>query len=71
VLAAIPDQRRVIVNGLIDGVVVSGLSEGCKFTAYALASSEIKGKGNYIANFNAWSQSNPRRSAFDAFITVN
>jgi len=68
---ALPDERRVVVNGLIDGVVVSGMSEGCRFTAYGLATSEIKGRGNYIANFNAWSQGNPRRSAFDAYITTN
>lgn len=65
---ALPDGRRVVVDGIVESLAPIGLAQGVQFQGYALGTNEVKGRGNYIANFHAWSPASPRNSAFTALI---
>lgn len=64
VLSVQPDSRRVKISDIPLGMEVNPLRPGEKVAIFSLATPEIQGKGNYIANFHVWDRINPRQSAF-------
>jgi hypothetical protein len=69
VIDALPNGRRVTIDGILESLTPEGLASGVKLDGYALATSEVKGRGTYIANFHLWSPASPRNSAFTSFIS--
>ncbi len=70
IVEALPDGRRVVVDGIVEALAPIGLAQGAHFQGYALGTNEIKGRGNYIANLHWWSLASPRNSAFTALIAL-
>jgi CRISPR/Cas system-associated exonuclease Cas4 (RecB family) len=64
VLSAQPDSRRVKITDIPLELEVSQFSPGEEVAMFSLATPEVQGKGNYIANFHVWDRINPRQSAF-------
>jgi hypothetical protein len=61
-------NRRASVSGIVVELMPRALSEGEAMTLYSLETSEIRGRGQYIANFHAWSRPSPANSAYSALI---
>jgi CRISPR/Cas system-associated exonuclease Cas4 (RecB family) len=68
VLSAQPDSRRVKISDIPLEMAVRQLSPGEEVAIFSLATPEVQGKGNYIANFHVWDRTNPRQSAFSCKI---
>lgn len=68
ILQANPDSRRVSISGIPAELLDGQLKVGDVLAAFSLATPEVRGKGNYIANFHIWDQTNPRQSAFNCKI---
>lgn len=69
IVEAKPYGRRVVIDGVVEALSPRELSHGVQIQGYALATNELKGRGDYIANFHVWSPAYPRNSAFTALIT--
>lgn len=69
-LKAEPDLRRVNIAGIPREMIVDGLKPGDDWTAFSLGTPEVRGKGNYIANFHLLDLVNPRQSAFACKILI-
>lgn len=67
-LRASPDSRRVNISGIPADLLDNQLKTGDSLVAFSLATPEVRGKGNYIANFHIWDQAHPRQSAFTSKI---
>jgi CRISPR/Cas system-associated exonuclease Cas4 (RecB family) len=64
VLSAKPDSRRVKISDIPLEMVPEQLRSGEEVAVFSMATPEVQGKGNYIANFHIWDRINPRQSAF-------
>ena len=69
-LSANPDARRVLISGIPVSVIGGKLKQGDDLIALSLRTPEVRGKGNYIANFHLIDCINPRQSAFSCKILI-
>ena len=67
-LRAEPDLRRVYITGIPREMIEDGVRPGDYWAAYSLGTPEVRGKGNYIANFHLLDLVNFRQSAFSCKI---
>ena len=67
-LKAEPDFRRVYITGIPLEMINDGVKPGDQWAVYSLATPEVRGKGNYIANFHLIDLVNSRQSAFSCKI---
>lgn len=64
ILSAKPDSRRIKISDIPIFMMEQLLKPGDEVYFFSLETSEVKGKGNYIANFHVLDRLNFRKSAF-------
>lgn len=60
------EKRKVVVEGVLK-YSNSNPSIGSNFVGYGLGTTEIKGRGKYVANFHIFNPTNPTNSAFSSY----